>query len=307
MIWLYIILTIVAIALGGAIVWWWTPKGTILYEALDLVPFWSKLFTQPLMPMQEFRYEYGEHWRQYLLLLKPQNDAPERKHIIIYFHGGAWRVGRPEQFRVNAQLFVQKGYHVILPSYRRVPFFNYHHLREDLDYILQMLKSICEAHGIEDKKIILGGISAGANLAALMLYNRSALEAVQFDRSLFSAIFMLAAPLDMKQMKDTRFLRFYCGDPQSEAAQVASPITYLQEDEVHDVLCIHGTADGLVPFGNSRSFVDRFRDINPYKIEFVILKNATHLDLARWAYQVDEVRIKLLEWIDQVEEKELIE
>ncbi len=298
---LTIFIAILIFFLVGGLVWWLTPKGTTMYEALGLVPFWSKLFIQPVAPMIEQKYQYGKHWRQYLLLLKPNKEIDCKRHIIIYFHGGAWRVGRPEQFRANAQLFVHKGYNVLLPSYRRVPIYNYYHLREDLNCILKVVQEIYQEHKLADKKIILGGISAGANLAALMLYNRAALDAINFDRSLFAAIFLLAAPLDLKQMKDTRFLRFYCGDPQSEAAQVASPITYLEEKEEQEVLCIHGTLDGIVPFGNSVSFVQRFRDISSKKIDFVILKNATHLDLARWAYQADEVRTKLLAWVDKID------
>ncbi len=297
------LVSIVFIAITGYILWWVVPKGTMLYEALDLIPLWSNQFTRRTLPMWEKKYTYGKHWRQYVLLNKPLNGEITKDHIIVYFHGGAWRVGKPELFRLNAQLFVNQGYMVIMPSHRRVPFYGYKHLREDLDGILAVIQKIYKEHHLEGKKIILGGISSGANLAALMLYNRESLKKLNFPRHLFAGIFLFAAPLDLKQMRDTRFLRFYCGNPQSEKAQLASPISYLQSDECLPVLCVHGTLDGLVPFGNSLSFVKRYREIAPEKIDFKILRNATHLDASRWSYQDDEVRKTLMNWLAKVEDE----
>ncbi|NJL77261.1 MAG: alpha/beta hydrolase [Saprospiraceae bacterium] len=174
--------------------------------------------------------------------------------MILYFHGGSWKLGRPELFKLNAQHWIERGYVVIMPSYRRIPKFCYVDMREDLNGILRLLPQILEENDWTSKGIVLGGISAGGNLAAAMLYDRTALQDCNFSRDNFKAIFLLSAPLDLSVMKKTPVLKSFVGKPFDVMITKASPISYLDHDETHPILCIHGTADGLVPFSNN-SFI----------------------------------------------------
>ncbi|NJL77260.1 MAG: hypothetical protein HC892_21805 [Saprospiraceae bacterium] len=63
----------------GYLAWKLTPKGTILAEMLDLIPFWSYLLFKRVRPMKSTRYQYGGHWRQYLLVLQPQDEVVSQK------------------------------------------------------------------------------------------------------------------------------------------------------------------------------------------------------------------------------------
>jgi acetyl esterase/lipase len=295
-------ISITVVVLLGFLAWKLTPKGTIAAEILDLIPFWSYLFTRKVDPMEIKRYNYGDHWRQYLLVMQPKEEViSNRKNLILYFHGGSWLLGRPELFKVNAQHWVDKGYTVIMPSYRRIPKFGYTAIREDLNAILRLLPKLLEELHLSEKQIILGGVSAGGNLAAAILYDRVALESCQFDRNRFKAIFLFSAPLQLAAMKKTIVLKSFVGKPFDTMLVKASPISYLQFDETHPILCIHGTADGLVPFSNTISFVDAIRDINPSIIQFQMLPNATHLDTSRWPYRNDKVRKRLMLWLEQME------
>lgn len=47
------LVSILFIALTGYLLWWIVPKGTMLYEALDLIPLWSNQFTRTPSPMWE--------------------------------------------------------------------------------------------------------------------------------------------------------------------------------------------------------------------------------------------------------------
>ncbi|MEM8523649.1 MAG: alpha/beta hydrolase [Bacteroidota bacterium] len=272
-------------------------KGSKFYELTSLPLFWYRLLNFKIQPMWEQRYDYGEQRRQYLLFLKPENQKITKQNIVIYLHGGAWLLGKPEFFRPNAQSFVEQGYGVILPSYRRVPKYSYTDMREDLNEMMCCIQNIVEEHNLHDKKFILGGVSAGGHLAAHWLYNRAALEQCGWSQDHFSGIFMLASPLDLEQMKKTMVLNFYT----KGKFQDANPINYLQVEEDLPMLCIQGGKDGLVTYESATTFVDRYQKIDKDLVQFHRLEEATHLDTSRWAYQEDEVKKLILDWVKEVE------
>ncbi|MEL6718989.1 MAG: alpha/beta hydrolase [Bacteroidota bacterium] len=287
--------------LGGIVVFlvllgFFIPKGNQLHELCSLPKFWYRLLNFRVQSMWEKCYEYGEQRRQYLLFIKPHNQKITKKNIIIYLHGGAWLLGKPEFFRPNAQSFIEQGYGVILPSYRRVPKYNYYDMREDLNQLMHCIQGIMEEHKLQDKKLILGGVSAGGHLAAHWLYNRAALAQCKWSQNYFSGIFMLASPLDIEQMKKTIVLRFYTNGK----LQDANPINYLQENEHLPILCIQGQQDGLVTYESATTFVKRYQQINEKLVRFHTLKHATHLDTSRWAYQDDEVKKLILDWVEEI-------
>ncbi|MEM9884613.1 MAG: alpha/beta hydrolase [Bacteroidota bacterium] len=296
-----ILLTVFLIALILGVLLIRAEKGTRLYEFKILLAFWYQLFTYKVKKMKEERYRYGEHWRQYFLLLKPDEDEKLKNQVILYFHGGGWRLGKPEFFRVHAQLFVKKGYTVIMPSHRRIPLYSYKHMREDLNLLMQKLDKVLEKEQIADRKIILGGASSGANLAAHLLYNRSELAGCSWSQARFSGIFLLAAPLDLTKMKSSLVTESYIGWQKEETIQIASPISYLEEDETTPVLCVHGEKDGIVEYATTLSFVEKIRKINPAIVQFHTLKGGTHLDVSRWGYRMDELQSILLTWLKQFE------
>ena len=274
------------------------PKGNQFHELSSLPPFWYRLLNFQLQPMYEKRYEYGAQRRQYLLFLQAENQQIEKNHIIIYLHGGAWILGKPEFFRPNAESFVKQGYGVILPSYRRVPKYSYMDMREDLNEMMHCIQTIVVEHNLHNKKLILGGVSAGGHLAAHWLYNRMALAQCGWSQDRFSGIFMLASPLDLEQMKKTIVLNFYTRGN----TEKANPINYLQAEEDLPILCIQGGKDGLVTYESATTFVARYQQINENLVQFHRLEEATHLDTSRWAYQDDEVKKLILNWVNEVEQ-----
>ncbi len=273
------------------------PKGTLYSELLALPRFWWEVSKVELQNMQEMRYDYGAHSRQYLLLFQPPPHATHRQQIVIYFHGGGWRFGKPEQFRANAQLLVNQGYTVIMPSYRRIPRYNYWHIREDLTAILQKIRWIQQQQAMLDYDLILGGLSAGGNLAALMYYNQAELRKAGFSPQEFNGLFFLGAPLDLHQMRNSLVLQAYAGNRKKNRFYQANPINYLDEVEQPSVLCIHSNKDGLVEYECAISYVETMQQLHPEQVEFHTLTDATHLDTARWSYKDEQVRKLLFNWL----------
>jgi len=279
------------------------PKGNALHEILHLLPWWYRILKIPVDNQLETKHLFGRHWRQYFLFFQPKNKKSTKGNVIVYFHGGGWQFGSPERLRANAQVLVNEGYCVFMPSYRRLPFYDYFDIREDISTALSKILEVMKKNGLAEKKIILGGMSAGGNLAALLFYDHQNLEAAGFSPNLFSGIFLLGAPLDLERMRPSPSLYFYAGNRKRKQFQLANPISYLRQADYPPALIIQGTTDGFVEYEVAVSFFEKLEKINPGNSSFFELEKRSHLEVAAWVFENNETRKTLFNWLEAVEKK----
>lgn len=276
-------------------------KGTLFYELYQLIGYWKK--TKSRTTMQEVLSEkvyYGEHSSQYLIIYSPRQVDPE-KPLIIYYHGGGWIFGNPDLFVKKASLFTSLGYQVIMPCYRKVPIFHADHILEDVKLMLGTVKELAEQKKISTlDKIILGGVSAGANLVALIYFQNQLREKAGFTQDQFCGMFLYAPPLDLSKMKSTPVLYRFAGSKDSERFRRASPILHIKDSLPIPILCIHGKLDALVQFDASQTFRSQYEELHPGFLEYVTLEDASHIDAASWAHTDDDLRKGLVQWLDKV-------
>lgn len=283
------------------LLFWVIPKKTNLHEILRIPVFLFRSVMAERNNMIVEKHRFGKHRRQYLLFFQPKNRKTVKKNVIIYYHGGGWRSGSPELLQSNAQFFVNLGYCVFMPSHRRTPYHHYAEIREDISSGLEKTIELMKIHGLQDKKIILGGMSAGGNLVALLLYDRAQLARCGYTQQIFGGLMLFGAPLDLATMKDTFVLRDFAGRRNQESFQKANPVRHLQADEHIPVLCIHGTHDGLVPYSSALSFQEKLNKINEKILTFIPLETASHLDTASWAIEDNDIRKVIIDWMKQQE------
>lgn len=284
------------------------PKATNLHEVLRLPPFWFHTLTAPTDNIVEEKIRYGKKWSQYFLYLTPKKNKVTRQHIILHFHGGGWVAGGAGMFRSMAQVLLDEGYIVILVNYRKVPWTNFDGLRNDLTMCLQKTIQVKEEKNISDKKIIISGMSAGSNLGALLMYDKEELAKVknynlptkQVGNQITGA-FLCGAPVDISQMKWSIPLFLFAGKRKGPTFKKANPINHVQGDESYSILLPQGTKDGMVPYRNVIPFYEKLKSFNPEKVELYILENGSHLDVAKWGYFDNDLRKKILDWLEKVD------
>ena len=264
---------------------------------INLPLLWWRLWQLPAVQFSERVIRYGPHSRQYMVVLRPPAGVSPGR-LLLFFHGGAWRLGRPEYFRNYARPFLERGFTVVLPSVRRTPRHHYAHIREDLSNLLLALHE----NNLRNGRVIIGGMSSGATLAALTLLDEPELTRTGWSVNDFAGALFLGAPLDLGAMPDSAPLLAFSGPRNSEQFRLANPVSYLGESVRHGwpVLCIHGTHDGLVPIGASAGFIERLRGVHGGRVDYHVLDRGTHLDAVSWVYQENEIRQALLTWIDQI-------
>jgi len=103
--------------------------------------------------------------------LRLWSDRPgaEPAPTLILFHGGGWNSGTPDHFRRQAESFREQGYAVLLPEYRLRDRDGVGPVEQQQDAhdALVFIRDHARALGVDLHRLILGGASAGGQLALM--------------------------------------------------------------------------------------------------------------------------------------------
>lgn len=269
-----------------------------VFDMLHLIPYWMRMWKVKMHLVSE-KYPFGKHKRQYLLYCPADKRVKERDYVILYYHGGGWQFSSPDAFLPAAQVMSDWGFPVIMASHRRLPFHQYRSMREDISLAIEKTWKIMQEKGLEDKKIIVGGMSSGGNLAALLYFDKKIFANLNVPKEKLSAIFLQAAPLDLLQMKWSPTVQLFGGRKSSATFASASPITHLQATDSRPMYLIHGDKDGVVQYECSISFLEKTKALRCPNVRFETVKGGGHMASSDWAAVDNDVRKKLKDWLSQ--------
>ena len=106
-----------------------------------------------------------------LFVYKPSEfDIKKKYSCIIFFHGGGWNNGSPEQFQRQSRYFASRGMVAVSVEYR---IRNVHgtspiQAMEDAKSAIRFIRSNAKLLSIDPNKIAAAGGSAGGHLAAVV-------------------------------------------------------------------------------------------------------------------------------------------
>ena len=179
------------------------------------------------------------------LQLHVYGDRPTDAPALVLFHGGGWTYGSPLELAPLAWLFSRGQWRVILPEYRLAA----SHGTDALDALDDARAAVAwiRAHasrlGIDPERLVLGGASAGAQLAAATAMAAGATAA--------RGLLLLAPVTDTSAAvleRRPRLSRLFRG-----RGQEVSPIHLIRAD-APATLILHGSADGIIPLEASEAF-----------------------------------------------------
>lgn len=276
------------------------PKGFLVYESLRFPEWTYRMKRFPVEGLQPTKHEYGDHKRQYLIHYPIDEPEKERSEVVVYIHGGGWQFGNPEMFRPNAKLLKQKNYSSFFLSHRRVPKYNVLDMKEDIKEGMKLVREILVEMGKEDKKIILGGVSSGANLAALFYFDQEIRMKAGFSKNHFAGLMLLAAPLNIGKMWPSPTVKWLAGSRNKDMFSAASPINYIEKQEELPILIVHPEKDGMVPLKGTLSFMEKAKQLGFRQLEFHILPEMTHMDAASWCFKEHICHRIVVSWLDKL-------
>jgi len=222
---------------------------------------------------------FATNGNQSLVLDMYRPNGVTQAPVVVIVHGGSWQHGdRGELSGLNRYL-AARGYVVASVSYRFAPQWPFPAARDDVREAIAFLKVHAGEYGLDPRRIVLLGRSAGGQIALSLAY----LGADPDIRGVVS----FYAPADMKYgyehpsnprvLDSIAVLEAYLGGNPSQVSSIydaASPIRFVSSTTVPTLL-IHGGRDELVfPAQSERLAVRLVQSQRPHY--FLRLPWATH-------------------------------
>lgn len=227
---------------------------------------------------RDLPYVENGHERQILDIYAPKSKTNKVRPLIVWIHGGAWRAGNKKG--VRWQPIVERGYVVASIHYRLSHHGTFPAQIHDCKAAIRWLRAHAEELQINPEKIGVWGSSAGGHLSALVgtsgnspelegtlgnLDHSSRVQAVcdWFGPTDFTLMNRQAGPtgvIDHDALNSPESL--LVGGAIFERTQVvqnANPMTHIDKNDP-PILIVHGSADRLVPIGQSRIFHTKLKD-----------------------------------------------
>lgn len=127
------------------------------------------------------RYLDDAHERHVLDIYSPPGakNAP----VVFWIHGGGWQQGDKTDVKLKPQWFMDKGWVFVSTNYRLLPEVDMGTLIRDVAAAFGWMERHIAGYGGDPKRVLVGGHSAGAQLAALICTDERYLkeQGVGFD------------------------------------------------------------------------------------------------------------------------------
>lgn len=244
-------------------------------------PFsWKKLWLAPKVDLVAVeKYEYARHADEALHLLFYRSSETRPAPCIVVIHGGGWTNGSAAEDAPLDHYLARRGFALAAIEYRFAPRWTWPAQRDDVLEAIEYLKQHASELGIDPRRFVLLGRSAGGQIA-------EAVASGAHDPAIRGCI-AFYSPADMHYayqyaraddiLNSLQLVKQYLGGTPAEARanyDSASSILLAQRDSPPTLL-IHGQRDELVWFRQSERLAARLESLGTPHY-FVRLPWATH-------------------------------
>ena len=122
------------------------------------------------------------HARHVLDIYVPENavatepTAAASLPVVFWIHGGGWQVGDKRDVGLKPQVLTERGFVFVSTNYRLLPDVDMETLTDDVAAALGWVHTHISEYGGDPNRIVVGGHSAGAQLAALLCIDERLIE-----------------------------------------------------------------------------------------------------------------------------------
>src|SRR5688500_14576260 len=132
--------------------------------------------TTPTTPTKSsIPYVENGHARHVLDIYAPPNA--KNLPVVFWIHGGGWQTGDKSDVKLKPQWFMDKGFVFVSTNYRLLPDVDMGTLIRDVAKSFGWVQKHITEYGGDPKRVLVGGHSAGAQLAALLCIDDRYLKA----------------------------------------------------------------------------------------------------------------------------------
>jgi arylformamidase len=127
--------------------------------------------------------------------------------VLVFIHGGYWRMLDKSDASFVAPSFVQAGAMVVVPNYALCPAVSIEHITLQMVRALAWVYRNAQRHGGDPRRIVVAGHSAGGQLAAMMLSCDWPSVGADLPAQLVRGALSISGVFDMEPLRHTPFLK----------------------------------------------------------------------------------------------------
>jgi acetyl esterase/lipase/2-polyprenyl-3-methyl-5-hydroxy-6-metoxy-1,4-benzoquinol methylase len=208
--------------------------------------------------------------------------------LIVFVHGGGWRLGSRRSFGPNFTVessferIVDAGFAVASVDYRLSGEAHFPAQIDDVRTALAWLAEHGSEHGIDTSRTVLWGESAGATIASLVALGPS----WEFDGVTIAGVIDWYGPSDLVALAEDAEPSALATSRESEwlggtaldlpdVGRAASPLFAVHPD-APPFFIAHGLADEFVPHSQSEEFAEALRAFG-VEVDFTSVPDANHM------------------------------
>ena len=198
-------------------------------------------------------------------IFEPTNhQSKDKRPAIVFFFGGGWRGGSPQQFQNHCRYLASRGMVAMTAEYRVL---NRHGVKavscfRDAKSAIRWVRQNAERLGIDPERIAAGGGSAGGHLAGALGTIRefdekdedTSISSVPNALVLFNPALVLA-PIEGYEAKDLEKLA-NLEERLGVRPERLSPYHHVHKGQPPTII-FHGKADATVPYFTSEVFAQK--------------------------------------------------
>jgi arylformamidase len=113
-------------------------------------------------------YRQNGHKRHVLDIYRPRMQSEKPMPVVFWIHGGGWQAGDKSDVGMKPAVVTARGMIFVSTNYRLLPDVTMEELTDDVAAALGWVHNKIADFGGDPNRIIVGGHSAGAQLAALL-------------------------------------------------------------------------------------------------------------------------------------------
>ncbi len=260
--------------------------------------------TQPTEPMNMQETSEEKTYRAFLDIDYVPNPHPQQRldiylpaegngpwPLIIWIHGGGWKMGSKQHCVPYHMKYFEKGFAVASLDYRLTDVATFPAQIQDVKAAVRWLRHSASEYGFDPDRFAVWGDSAGGHLSALIgtSHGHEAFDVGEHLEvsSAVQAVCDYYGPTEFVSFVQTRGYEGHAGEESAETqllgarvldrpdlAAIASPITYLSPDDP-PFLIVHGDKDPVVPLNQSEQLRDKLQQIG-VPVEYFVLEGAAH-------------------------------
>jgi acetyl esterase len=213
-------------------------------------------------------YKHVENVELKLWMFNPPNhQSSDKSPAIVFFFGGGWNTGNPEQFVPHCQYLASRGMVAAVADYR---VFSRHKVMvpacvSDAKSAVRWMREHAQELGIDPNRIAAGGGSAGGHLAASTAFlpkfdepgENQKISSKPNALVLFNPALILASP----ERNDTILYEVNSKNSQrfGPDPEDVSPFHHVNKNAPPTII-FHGTKDTTVPFESVRLFSEKMKE-----------------------------------------------